>query len=127
MKYLLDTHILLWWLEKSSRLPKSIQEIIETAPSLCAISSISFAEMATKHAVGKMKIPQDNFDTLCTEEGFTPLYFSMAHAQEMVDMPLIHKDPFDRMIIAQAKREGLTLITADEEIWKYNIPLVKAL
>jgi PIN domain nuclease of toxin-antitoxin system len=123
MRILLDTHILLWWLEDSAHLSATLRDIISDPKTARFYSSISIAEIRIKQAIGKLK-PSDDFADVLLQQPFYELDFGVNHAHVLQSLPLHHRDPFDRMLIAQAQVENLTLITADTNILKYDLKLL---
>ena len=117
--YLLDTHIFLWWLSDTDRLSKEVFDIISDSSNQIYISSASIWEIAIKESLGKIEI-DENLDTIIEECGFLELKISAKCANTVKKLPPIHKDPFDRMLIAQAKRWDLILITRDQFIVNYQ-------
>jgi len=115
-KYLLDTHIFLWWLSDSKRLESKIYDIISDTDNEIYISSVTIWEIAIKEALGKLKIDVNMSESIqaC---GFIELKISASCTKKL---PLIHNDPFDRMLISQAIEKDLTLISADSYINKYD-------
>ena len=125
MKLLLDTHVLLWWLSDDEQLGRSARQAIETPENLCSVSAASIWEIAIKTALGKLDVPAD-IEELLGREGFLALGVSAEHAWEVARLPPIHRDPFDRMLIAQCRLEGLTLVTHDTSLGGYAIPILRA-
>ncbi|MBP5440885.1 MAG: type II toxin-antitoxin system VapC family toxin [Fibrobacter sp.] len=131
MKVLLDTHIALWALLDSTELPTEARKIIEQENVEPVFSLISMWEIAIKHAIhpDQMPISGAQFLSYCNQAGFQQLMVYEDHVLEVEklkrskDAP-IHKDPFDRMLIAQAKAEGMTLLTHDSLLSGYNEPCV---
>jgi PIN domain nuclease of toxin-antitoxin system len=123
MKILLDTHILIWWLENNTKLNQKIKEVIQD--STVYVSSVSALEIGIKASIGKLKTPEDLQERL-TVNAFIELPFTIAHGQQVAHLPLIHRDPFDRLLIAQAKLEGLTLVTADKIMQQYDVDVALA-
>ncbi|MBX9838726.1 MAG: type II toxin-antitoxin system VapC family toxin [Silvanigrellaceae bacterium] len=119
MKILLDTHILLWVLEDSKKLSKKAREIIDNASEVY-ISSVSAWEIMIKVQIGKLDIDLNNIQKIFRESNFIELSLKLEHILELKNLPDYHKDPFDRMLIAQALNEPLKLITADATIKKYS-------
>jgi len=119
-RLLLDTHTLLWWLADDPRLGEKARALIADATNQVFVSAASAWEISTKTALGKLDAPSD-LDNVVEEEGFDKLSISFFHGQRAGSLPSIHRDPFDRMLIAQAQTEGLDIITADETIRKYGI------
>ena len=125
MNVLLDTHVLIWALENNPTLSEPARETIILAKNMIFVSSVSIWEIAIKKSLGKLEVP----DTLQEEiqlHRFTPLAINYDHAELAGQLPLIHKDPFDRMLIAQALTEKLTLITRDEQICRYDVAIITA-
>lgn len=119
MQILLDTHVYLWWLANSPRLGQEASEIIATADSVY-ISSASIWEAAIKTTTGKLEA---DIDELCEQihgSGFVELPVTLRHAAASARLPLLHKDPFDRMLVAQAQTEPLHLLTADHKLAAYG-------
>lgn len=127
MKYLVDTNIFLWSLNGDKKLKGEIKEIIENPKSQIFISIASAWEISIKNRVGKL--PLKTTLNKCFEIlDFEILDINLIHILEFNKLPLHkdHKDPFDRILISQARVENLTFITSDEKIWKYHLPLLKA-
>ena len=120
MQILLDTHILLWAISDRKKLKPAIFAVIDDPDNLVFISAISLAELRIKHRIGKLKLEAD-LESTVIDSGFSPLPFRMEHAHWLSELPLHHRDPFDRMLIAQAAEEGLTLITSDKTLSLYPI------
>lgn len=123
MRILADTHALLWWLSDDAALPEVIREAVADPDNQVFVSSISVAEIAIKASLGKLEAPDDVATTL-TSQGFDPLPFTADHAQSLRHLPWHHRDPFDRMLVAQAQCEGLVLATADAHLRAYDIALL---
>lgn len=119
MRYLLDTHILLWWLANDKKLSKELRSIITDPENTLYVSSASVWEMAIKSHIGKLSMP-DNLEETLIEHDFLPLPITFQHALLVGHLPVIHQDPFDRMLLAQAKIEKLTLLTHDNLLKKYQ-------
>jgi len=118
MDYLVDTQIIYWWMTDDDRLPSSIRKIIEKSPIWMSV--VTPWEMLTKEQKGKLKIP-GNFEHGLRSTGFVRLDVYLNHVIEYRRLPRLHADPFDRMLIAQARVEGLTLITADKRFTAYDV------
>lgn len=121
-RFLLDTHALLWWLTDSPQLGPRCKEIIGNERNQIFVSAATTWEISIKIALGKLIAPED-MDSIVEDEGFSKLPISLYHGQLAGSLPAHHRDPFDRMLIAQAQAEGLILITADENIPLYNLRL----
>lgn len=122
MRILLDTHALLWWLEDSPLLAVRARSAIARA-SAVYVSAATVWEISIKRAYGKLKAPADLEEQLKVNR-FEPLPISVAHALAAGSLPLHHHDPFDRMLIAQARAESLALATRDRLIRKYEIRIL---
>ena len=123
--FLLDAHVLLWWLEDPARLSPSAQAAIRDEGSLIFVSAATVWEIAIKRAAGKLKVP-GNLEERIIANRFIPLSITFAHAISAADLPRHHADPFDRLLIAQAISERLTLISRDPEIPRYPVAVLAA-
>lgn len=121
---LLDTHVFLWWRTRDPRLPVGVRAAIALAP-LVAVSAASAWEAAIKANLGKLRL-QDSFEEGAIASGFTPLAISFRHAELAGALPNHHRDPFDRMLVAQAINEGLTLVSADRRLEPYAVAILWA-
>lgn len=124
MNLLLDTHVLLWALENSSELSGPARDAIVDGKNMVFVSAASVWEISIKKAIGKLDAP-DNLIEEIKLHRFTKLDIEFEHAELAGQLPLIHKDPFDRMLVAQASVEKLVLITRDELIPKYRVKTLK--
>ncbi|MEN8179066.1 MAG: type II toxin-antitoxin system VapC family toxin [Pseudomonadota bacterium] len=125
MSLLLDTHILLWWLADDPRLWQTARNRIADPTERVLISAATVWEIGIKQAIGKLEAPESILSAI-QEGGFEELPISARHAELAARLPEHHKDPFDRMLIAQAQVEGLTLVTADSAIEAYDLVILKA-
>ena len=125
MRLLLDTHTLIWWLSASPRLGPAARAAIDDPASDVHVSAVSASEIAIKKALGKLTAP-DDLEHQVTVNGFTELGLTIRHARAIGALPPHHGDPFDRMLIAQARVEGLTFVTADRVIADYDVPVLAA-
>jgi PIN domain nuclease of toxin-antitoxin system len=121
MRYLADTHILLWALADDKRLPERHRAILLSGAEVF-FSAASVWEIAIKKSLGKLKAP-DDLSTLLPRAGFRALNITPVHAETAGGLPLHHADPFDRLLIAQAMLENMTLLTADALFSRYDIEL----
>jgi len=119
-RLLLDTHVLLWWLTDDPKLGPRTKNMLIRPNNTVFISAVSIWEMSIKSTLGKLQIPSD-IVTVIDDEGFEQLPISLFHAHQAGQLKPIHKDPFDRMLIAQTQAEGLMLVTADTFITQYGI------
>ncbi len=124
MRVLLDTNVLLWWMTGSERLTPSWRALISDRANLVYVSAISAVEIGLKVTIGKLPPTPEPIATAITTTGLLELPFTLAHGQAVTDLPWRHKDPFDRMIIAQAQVEGLPVATSDHVFQKYGLRLV---
>jgi PIN domain nuclease of toxin-antitoxin system len=125
MNLLLDTHVLLWWLSDNPTLSEKSRTAITDAKNLVYISAVSVWEIRIKEALNKLRIPA-NFKSILADQHFDLLDITHEHAHAIKDLPALHSDPFDRMLVAQAKVERLTLVTRDVHLKKYCIPILAA-
>ncbi len=123
MTYLLDTHIFLWWLSDDRRLSQEARTVLADGANIVYLSAVSIAEIAIKKSLGKLSMPVSVAEML-TLSDFTALPFEAADAALLEGLPWHHRDPFDRMLIAQAGRQGLTFITADTRCRAYDVAIL---
>ena len=123
-RLLLDTHTLLWWLSDVERLSEETHATIADPHNDVFVSAITGWEIAVKRAKGRLVAP-DNLSVLVEERGFTHLPLTFQHAEQAGRLPMHHRDPFDRFLIAQAQTEGLILVTRDGHIRQYDVPTMK--
>jgi len=121
---LLDTHAVVWFLEGSDKLRSQARTAIESAERVY-VSSATIWEMAVKVSRGRLEAPSDFPDRLL-DLGMLQLALEWEHARVAGGLPLHHRDPFDRMLVAQAIVERLTIVTRDEEIARYPVPVIAA-
>jgi len=123
MKVLLDTHAFLWWIGNDPRLSQPARESIASSSNEVFFSVASAWEMSVKARLGKLKLQAD-FEQFLKEHlansGFTVLPISFSHVLGLDRLPLLHRDPFDRMLISQSQCESMPLITADAQIRQYD-------
>ena len=120
MRYLLDTHILLWWLNGDKNLKDSIQRIIKHPDNQIFISVATLWEISIKHILGKLTL-KTNLSEIISVSGFNLIPITSTHILELEKLPLLHHDPFDRILIAQSISEKLVFITDDIKIKKYHL------
>lgn len=119
-RLLLDTHALLWWLQGDERLGSMMVDQVSDPKNQVFVSAASTWEISIKRGLGKLTAPED-MSSVIEENGFLELPITLFHGDQAGLLPDIHKDPFDRMLIAQAQAEGLVLVTHDSNIKKYGI------
>ena len=125
MSYLLDTHILLWWLEDNKNLSAEAKKVISNPNNLIFVSAVNTWEITIKKALGKLESP-DNIESIIKECGFEQLPINIVHTTSIEKLEKFHEDPFDRLLIAQSIHENLTLITRDNKILQYQVKTLKA-
>jgi PIN domain nuclease of toxin-antitoxin system len=127
MRALLDTHTFLWWITDDPRLSQRAREIISRGENKLFFSAASAWEMAIKAALGKLTFP-GNLKSFVIEQlavnGIDPLPVELAHALHASTLPALHRDPFDRLLIAQAQLENLPILTADPQIGRYDVEVI---
>jgi len=124
---LLDTHVLIWWLGNLPMFSADAREVVADPENEAFVSSASAFEIATKYRLGKLSVAAafvDGLDEHLRREGFKPVAISLHHALAAGRLPGLHKDPFDRMLIAQARLEGFTVVTSDPIFQRYRVPVV---
>ena len=124
MNLLIDTHILLWVLLSPDRLPAPARDAIANPANTIRVSAATAWEIAIKHALGRLHFPMDRLEVLIAELGYTPLPITQAHAIAAGALPRLHADPFDRMLIAQARHEALTLVSTYAAFARYDVSLL---
>lgn len=125
MLLLLDTHAFLWWNADDPALGQNARTAIADSGNIVFVSAATAWEIATKRESGKLDAPGDIVDWI-RQGGFTELAIELEHAVLSAELPKHHRDPFDRLLVAQAAIEELTLVTADTEIVKYSIETLDA-
>ena len=123
MRLLLDTHVLIWW-DAGEPLSKRAARTIRDADQVY-VSSVTGWEIAVKAALGKIETTRDVRDAVA-DSGFEELPVRLYHAQVLASLPLHHRDPFDRMLVAQAAAEELTLVTRDRTLGRYGVKVLPA-
>jgi PIN domain nuclease of toxin-antitoxin system len=126
LRVLLDTHSWLWMRGEPDRLSDSSRQLLRDSKSELFFSAVSAWEIAIKFATGKLRLPQPPVVFVAqrlAEDRLSALPILIAHALHAGELPPHHRDPFDRLLIAQARIEGLTLLTADRGLAKYDVPI----
>ncbi len=125
MRLLLDTHILLWTISQSRRLSPAARSLIGDPDHEVVFSAVSLWEIAIKTGRGRdtFRVDAGSLRRNLFDNGYAELPMTGAHAAAMAGLPPIHKDPFDRMLVAQARVEGLTLVTSDPAVANYPGPI----
>ncbi len=125
MRLLLDTHVALWALVASPRLGETCTAAMTSGDNVVYVSAVLVAEVAIKSALGKLR-DADDFVDLVEQAAFTELALTAAHADPLRTLPMIHRDPFDRLLLVQAQVEGLTFVTADAQCTDYDVRTMDA-
>ncbi|WP_419938750.1 type II toxin-antitoxin system VapC family toxin [Candidatus Palauibacter sp.] len=125
MRLLLDTHTFLWWVSDWGQIAESAREVISDPNNEVFVSAVSGWEIGIKKARGRLTAP-DNLAAIVEKKRFEHLALTFDHAERAATLPQHHRDPFDRMLIAQARAEGLILVTRDSRITLYDVPTLRA-
>jgi PIN domain nuclease of toxin-antitoxin system len=125
MKILIDSHLLVWLSAATAKLPLDARKLIEDKEHRLFFSSASIWELTVKHSLGKNDIPVHPrvLHAALIENGFEELPVTSAHALSVGALPPVHKDPFDRILVAQSIAEGMLLLTSDEILAQYDAPV----
>jgi len=126
---LLDTQVLLWWLRDDRKLGRKARALIAEPTSDVSVSAVSIWEIAIKTALGKLDWrdgPSTTLGSCVTDCGFAELPVTVPHAAAVRDLPARHGDPFDRLLLAQAAHEGLRILSADENLQRYDAAIIDA-
>jgi PIN domain nuclease of toxin-antitoxin system len=127
MRYLLDTHIFLWWNLGSSQLSERVVSVISEGNNEIFLSAVSAWEIAIKVAKKRLTLPEDPVIFVPSRmqlHGFQPLPIQIHHATRIYELPMQHADPFDRLLIAQSQLEEMPLISKDEIIQRYDVEVI---
>lgn len=122
MRLLLDTQLAIWWLMRARLVPASARELLEHHADRAMISRVSLFEMAIKTSVGKLDVDLPRFVRLAESDGFEWLDLRNEHVLALTELPVFkdHRDPFDRMLVAQCLSEPLILLTSDRKLDRYG-------
>ena len=120
MRLLLDTHVVVWWLADDPALPAAHRRAVSDPGNTVLFSAVNIAEISIKTSLGKLEAPTDAAEQLIAQ-GFEELPLTAAHAARLRDLPWLHRDPFDRMLVAQAQEEALTFVTLDRRCRDYDV------
>jgi len=123
VKILIDTHIFLWAISEPDKINLRHRTELETAANTVYVSSISMVELMIKSSIGKLQIDFDPVE-VAEQSGFELLDFSAQDAMPLKDMPFHHRDPFDRMLIAQGVARGISIMTTDGKFSRYDCKLI---
>lgn len=127
MRVLLDTHVFLWWITGDSRLSARAYEVIKETKNEIYLSAASGWEMAIKAGLGKLRLQGEPISFITEQlviNGFESLPVQLNHSLFVYSLPEHHRDPFDRLLVAQAKLENLLLVTADNKIGEYEVEVL---
>lgn len=124
MRFLLDTNILIWGMHGRRRLGGRADELVRAADEL-TVSVVSFVEMGIKMGAGRLRLPVDARQHVL-DSGARILALSPEHGLGVAELPRHHRDPFDRLLISQARSEGLTILTGDRNFQLYDVPVLMA-
>ena len=125
MRLLLDAHVLLWWLSDDAALEPEARRAMGSVDNWVGVSAATVWEIGIKRALGKLEAPDDLLATLAASH-LEPLSITVEHAAAASELPRHHDDPFDRMLVAQAASDGLTVVTRDARIARYDVPVLSA-
>jgi PIN domain nuclease of toxin-antitoxin system len=128
VRLLLDTHVFLWWISEDARLPVRARSQIASARNDVFLSAVSAWEIVAKAAPGRLELPeppQRFIPAQLMSNGFEPLPLSLTHALAVAQLPDHHRDPFDRLLVAQAIVESIPIVTSDKTIARYPIKVVR--
>jgi PIN domain nuclease of toxin-antitoxin system len=126
-RLLLDTHAFIWWATRDPRLTGRAGEVIAARKTIVFLSVVTPWEMTIKHAIGRLELsesPRSLVYAQIARNGYRPLDVSLEHVLAVGELPLHHRDPFDRLLIAQARAEGLTLVSGDAVFGRYDLPVL---
>ena len=126
MKLLLDSNALFWFVIEPESLSAGALAIIDNPDSEVFFSAVNLWELAIKRAKGKLDFDDREMLDAIEQQDFVELPITTRYGLEAAALPLYHADPFDRMLIAQARLEGLTLVTSDKQFWQYRVLLMEA-
>ena len=124
MKLLLDTHVYLWWLLEDQRLLRTVRHAISGRRTTVYVSAVNIWEATIKAGLGRLELQGQDLTAEIVANGFLELPVSAQHAQAVGQLPLHHRDPFDRLLIAQAHYQGLTMVTHDTAFAAYGIAVL---
>lgn len=125
MNLLLDTHVVLWWLSDDPTLSDAARSAIADPENTVFLSAVVVWEIRIKQGIGKLDLPE-NFGAVLAEQRFPELAVTVQHADAIAVLPAIHRDPFDRLLVAQAMVEKMTIVTRDSAIAAYGVNIIVA-
>ncbi len=124
MRLLLDTHALIWWLMDDPALPEAARNAIASPGNDVYVSLVSAWEIAVKRQLGKIEFPLEEFEDILAANQFEPLPIRLEHILALGNLPMHHRDPFDRLLAAQASNGNLTLVSRDQHMTDYEVRLL---
>ncbi|MYD99203.1 MAG: type II toxin-antitoxin system VapC family toxin [Gammaproteobacteria bacterium] len=124
MRYLLDTHVLLWSRASPERLSPEAVRLLQSTDNTLYVSMATLWECAIKVCIGTLALPDGFFRIVAND--YELLDIELAHLEATLQLPLLHRDPFDRLLVTQARLGGLTLVTRDSNVIRYEVPVVEA-
>ncbi|BCX90012.1 hypothetical protein MIN45_PP26 (plasmid) [Methylomarinovum tepidoasis] len=124
MRLLLDTHALIWWLTDDPALPQAARDVITSPDNDVYVSHVSAWEIAVKRQLGKIEFPLEAFEDILATNQFEPLPIRLEHILALGNLPMHHRDPFDRLLVAQAGKDRLTLVSGDRQMAAYRVRLL---
>ena len=127
MNALLDTHVLLWFLAGDKRLSPVARKFFESRKNELHFSAVSAIEISLKYARSKLKLPEKPeqlIPRVIARLGLKPIFITVQNSLELASLPMHHADPFDRLLIIQAKQEELPIITGDKQFRRYGVPII---
>ena len=125
MNLLLDTHAVLWWLKDDPALSEIARAAIADPENTVFLSAVVVWEIRIKQGIGKLDLP-DDFTEVLDGQRFAELPVRSVHAHAVAELPAVHRDPFDRMLVAQATVENMTIVTRDQSIATYSVDVITA-
>lgn len=127
MRLLCDTQIIIWWLQDDPKLKVRVLALLTDQANEVLYSTVSLWEIALKHRLGRLQADVEAVDRHCRGRGLTPLKIELAHLTALSRMTgVLHRDPFDHLLIAQAVAEGVPFLTADRVVQRYPVDVIKA-
>lgn len=123
MNLLLDSHIFVWWCAGDRKLSRAVEDAIAAPVNTVHVSLATAWELAIKESLGQLRLPEP-FEAMLERAGFILLPIRLDHVRAVMRLPFHHRDPFDRMLVAQAQHESLVLVSADRRIGRYDVPVL---
>ncbi|MBY6262618.1 type II toxin-antitoxin system VapC family toxin [Azospirillum sp. 412522] len=124
MRLLVDTHVFIWMASQPERLSAAAAAAVVNPDNEVFLSAVSVWEISIKRALGRLSFPLERLDALLAEMGIETLDMTAGHGIAAGDLPRHHDDPFDRALVAQARIEGMTLVSADQAVARYGVPVI---